>query len=658
MNLKQIFNINYNYLFSKNLINNILKIFIFYFLIRFKDIEFIDKKIIIEIDNKVNESLYESNLDFYNYSTPIKIISIYYPEFLNISNYLGNESKIDENMINLFNKSYKEFQIKDNKNINYSNKTSNIQLIKNQINLAKSHGIYGFAFYYYWFSGKKIYNEAINIFLEKKEINIYFLIIWKNTNYELNFNNKNEILINQEYNENDPINLIKDIKKYLISEKYIKINENPVFGIYNYSQIIQIKNFINNLRKAAIDNNIGDIYILGNFDEIEDYYKIKLFNFSIEFPLININLNKIYYYKINNNYFDLINNNSIFKNNNYNIFKNKIFECDKDNLNNEAFENNEYFKQKLYLLFKILIKWTNINYKENNKFIFINGWNNLINGKYLDPDKKYGYSSLNSLSKSLFNISFYRKNYNIDSLINRGIVVIQAHIFYNDLIFDIINKTNNIPVKFDLLISTTSIEIKENILKNYIKYSKSNKYEVILVQNMGRDILPLLIQLKNNFKRYKYLCHIHSKKSLTSPEIGNKWRNYLFNNLLGNKEIVKEILSDFENMDKLGFIFPETYYDIINQSLILTKKTKKYMQYILNKLFNNYKIGNKLIFPAGNMFWARINAIYQIFEYNFNLYYFKEKDLTNDSIIHGIERIWLYLVKINGYYYKKIFKLL
>ena len=290
MNLKQIFNINYNYLFSKNLINNILKIFIFYFLIRFKDFEFIDKKIIIEIDNKVNESLYETNLDFYNYSSPIKIISIYYPEFLNISNYLENEFNIDENMINLFNQSYKEFQIKDNKSINYSNKTSNIQLIKNQINLAKSHGIYGFAFYYYWFSGKKIYNEAINIFFEKKEINTYFLIIWKNTNYELNFNNKNEILINQEYNENDPINLINDIKKYLISEKYIKINENPVFGIYNYSQILQIKNFINNLRKAAIDNNIGDIYILGNFDEIEDYYKIKLFNFSIEFPLINLNI--------------------------------------------------------------------------------------------------------------------------------------------------------------------------------------------------------------------------------------------------------------------------------------------------------------------------------------------------------------------------------
>ena len=195
-------------------------------------------------------------------------------------------------------------------------------------------------------------------------------------------------------------------------------------------------------------------------------------------------------------------------------------------------------------------------------------------------------------------------------------------------------------------------------MKYIIKYSRANKYNIIVVKNLGRDVFPLLIQLKNNFKRYKYLCHIHSKKSKTSPEIGIKWRNYLYNNLLGNSAIVKGILYDFENIDKLGFIFPETYYEIIKQSLILTKTTKKYMQYILNRLFFLYKLGNKLIFPAGNMFWAKFNAIYQIFEYNFNLNFFKEKDLTNDTIMHGIERIWLYLVKINGYYYKKVFKII
>ena len=50
------------------------------------------------------------------------------------------------------------------------------------------------------------------------------------------------------------------------------------------------------------------------------------------------------------------------------------------------------------------------------------------------------------------------------------------------------------------------------------------------------------------------------------------------------------------------------------------------------------------------------NAIYQIFEIDLNKRFDKENDQTNDTIMHGIERIWLYLVKINGYYYKTLFK--
>ena len=80
------------------------------------------------------------------------------------------------------------------------------------------------------------------------------------------------------------------------------------------------------------------------------------------------------------------------------------------------------------------------------------------------------------------------------------------------------------------------------------------------------------------------------------------------------------------------------------------------MKYILKKLFPSYRIGIQLDFPARNMFWARTNAIFQIFEYKFNINFFREKNQTNDTIMHGIERIWLYLVKINGYFYKTIFE--
>ena len=274
----------------------------------------------------------------------------------------------------------------------------------------------------------------------------------------------------------------------------------------------------------------------------------------------------------------------------------------------------------------------------------------------MEPNEKYGYATLNALSKALFNLSYRNSKYNLFNLLNESKIAIQAHIFYKDLILDIINKTNNIPVKFDLFISTTSIEIKNIIFKIIKMYSKANKYEIIVLQNRGRDILPLLIQLKYRIRYYKYLCHLHSKKSFKNYYLGVIWRNYLYNNLLGSNTIISEILSDFENTDKLGFIFPETFYEIINESFKLTRKTKKYMKFIINKIFPNFKLGNKLDFPAGNMFWARCEAIFQIFEYNFYKKFDKENDQTNDTIMHGIERIWLYLVKLNGFYYKKIFK--
>ena len=179
----------------------------------------------------------------------------------------------------------------------------------------------------------------------------------------------------------------------------------------------------------------------------------------------------------------------------------------------------------------------------------------------MKPDKKYGYASINTFSKSLFNISLKDIYYSFTNLSNNNIIAIQAHIYYEDLIYEVINKTNNIPFKFDL--STISLSKKEKIVKCIINYSKTNKYEVKVVENRGRDILPFLTQMKYKIKNYKYFCHIHSKKSKHDILLGSNSRNYLYDNLLGTEKIIKEILFEFENYEKLGFIFPEVYYNII-----------------------------------------------------------------------------------------------
>jgi len=179
-----------------------------------------------------------------------------------------------------------------------------------------------------------------------------------------------------------------------------------------------------------------------------------------------------------------------------------------ENINPIIFK--EYSPEKLYFLTKKLIKWTKSNNNKNNYIIFINAWNNLKEGFYLKPNEKFGYASINALSKALFNLPLRNNNYNLLNLKKVCKIAIQAHIFYKDLIIEIINKINNISVKFDLFISTISIEIKNIIIQYIKKYSKANKYEIIIVKNKGRDILPLL----NNINIYviftpKNLKQIH-----------------------------------------------------------------------------------------------------------------------------------------------------
>ena len=588
------------------------------------------KKEKIKLDiNKIFEiSLFEKNLFFSNYSTKIRPIALYYPNLINCNHYFNNILEIE-------NSSIEEFIIK-------------------QINLARNHGIYGFAINYIFSYDEKIYDNVLDIFLNNNKINFPFLLNWENDNFKL-LNNINKELIN----------FIKTIKKYLISNNYIKINNKHLISIGNPLAFQNLNEIIFFLRKEATENEIGEIFIIFPINEtINKTRYIKLFDGVFDFSktepskkdenklIISYHTGLIYKNKI----FNFINN----LNDSHIIYRTSILKIPNNSIENNL---NDYTLEKYYILNNIIIDWTEKNLNKTNGLLFINSWNNYLEGNYLEPDEVYGYASINTFSKALFNIPFKKNRYQFFNFQNKCIIAVQVHIYYEDLMDEVINKTNNIPVKFDLFITIISKKHKlmiEDIIK---KYSKANKYEIKLVENKGRDVLPFLNQMKFKIKNYKYFCHIHTKKSKHDTFLGFNWRNYLYGNLLGNKEIISDILIDFEKYGKLGFIFPEVYYGIIKDTnnyysteFPLHKPNIKYMNFILEKLFPRFKIGDKLIFPTGNMFWAKVSAIHQIFRIRFKKKFPKELNQTNETIMHGIERIWLYLVKLNGYYYKTIFK--
>ena len=614
----------------------------------------------IESDNKISE--YEDNIDFSNLNSTIKTIALYLPQF--------HETKENNKF---WGKGFTEWtNVKKSKprfkghhqpripgdNYRYLGyyDLTEIKTIENQVKLAKNHGIYGFGIYYYWFSGKIILKKPINLFLKHSHINFKFLLIWANENWSKRWDGRDkEILIKQEYKETDPYNFIISIKKYIIDNRYIKIGNKPILGLYEPSKIPKLKQTMTIWRKKSREIGIGEIFILIciNRNKTQDFQDLNLFDASYEFPPRNSFKNHRILNKKTLIYSELLYKSKDFNDTNINLQKFPYFRGSMVEWDNCARINNceifdHYSPEQFYMLNKIIIDWTIKHYYKDIRYIFINAWNEWGEGSYLEPDDKYGYASINSLSKAIFNLPYSNKYHSI----GENKIAVLLHIHNEDSIKEIINKINNIPYIYNLFIYIYN-QINIDQLKQYINLnSTANYFELFL--NIQGNLLTSFFNFRNKAKNYKYICNINIKQN-EDINYFEDWKNYIHNNLLGDSKIISEIISDFEHNDNLGIIFPEKYYkSLINYGDSINDSDLKYLNYFIKKIYPHTQVRQNLFdFPEGNMFWAKINAIYPIFNLNSNIIFTYKSILI---IKNNLEQIWIFLVKLNGFLYKKIFK--
>ena len=239
----------------------------------------------IDTDNLMNITIYENNMNFSKYSTEIKTIILYHSNYYQFTAYnrtLDNslyEWELVKNAKSLYeNHNQPRSPVDNYMNIDYYNQ-ANLDLIIRQVDLAKSHGIYGFGIYYYWFSGERVLEKPLDIIFENKNINISFLLIWRNEDFIVN----EVTLFDEKYDKVETF--IDDIKKYLDDPRYIRNNRKPIIGIYKPDNIIKLK-IIPILRKKAKEKGIGDIFIITNFNgtKNEELNNTKMFDGGFEVP--------------------------------------------------------------------------------------------------------------------------------------------------------------------------------------------------------------------------------------------------------------------------------------------------------------------------------------------------------------------------------------
>ena len=290
-----------------------------------------------------------------------------------------------------------------------------IKVIERQVQLAKQYGVYGFCFYYYWFSGKKVLEKPLKLFLNS-DIDFKFHLMWANENWAKLWDGGNrDIILEQKFDSSDIDDFYKDILPYIKDERYEKIQHKPVLAVYRPTLFGEdlFCRFVSRMNELAQNDGFDGFYFLGtNFQDFSDTQKYRLEGI-IEFPPHGMhNLKAIpntdvewFNTKCNTKLYDAhkwLEEKHHLEDRDINEFK-----CcfpSWDNSPRKAYTGGSVLFMKdgdFYRWLSDIISWTKKHHNKTEQYVYINAWNEWGEGATLEPDTRFGYKSLFYVRKAV-----------------------------------------------------------------------------------------------------------------------------------------------------------------------------------------------------------------------------------------------------------------
>jgi Glycosyltransferase WbsX len=142
---------------------------------------------------------------------------------------------------------------------------SKLETIRWQVDIAKTHGLYGFCHYHYWFDGKQLLETPTNLMLENKDIDFPFCLSWANETWSRRWDAQDhQILIKQTHPPTKES--WKKHYDYLIKAwkdpRAIKVDGKPVFIIYRPQRIEKINDMLAYWRELALLDGLPGLYFI------------------------------------------------------------------------------------------------------------------------------------------------------------------------------------------------------------------------------------------------------------------------------------------------------------------------------------------------------------------------------------------------------------
>ena len=137
------------------------------------------------------------------------------------------------------------------------------QVREQQAALARQYGVTGFCYYHYWFGGRRMLEQPLELLLKSPKPDFPFCIFWANENWSKRWDGGNhELLLEQVHSPEDDVAFIEHLLPYFNDHRYIRIDGRPLLMIYRIEQFEHPRQTIKRWRDICRANGLPAPYIV------------------------------------------------------------------------------------------------------------------------------------------------------------------------------------------------------------------------------------------------------------------------------------------------------------------------------------------------------------------------------------------------------------
>lgn len=288
-----------------------------------------------------------------------------------------------------------------------------VEVMRRQAELAKLYGVHGFCFHYYWFSGRRLLERPLDQFVNDPSIDLPFCLCWANENWTRRWDGMDsEILLGQNYSDDNDERFIADIERYLRDPRYIRIDGKPLVIVYRPSLLPDSRRTVERWREHCRKSGLGEIFLAMVQFDIDDPRTCG-FDAALEFPphklgrslkCINHTLDIINpaYAGHVVDYRDLAEAGKRWPVPDYPLFKGVAPRWDNEARKpgrgyTFAHASPAHYQDWL----SHALDYSRSHPVQGESVVFVNAWNEWAEGAHLEPDRRYGYAFLQATRNAL-----------------------------------------------------------------------------------------------------------------------------------------------------------------------------------------------------------------------------------------------------------------